>query len=79
MVHPLRDALQAFITVTQRDLTGSVRLKLFKGHVQVVQRRAAYSLYRADLATFNGGAHYRHDDAQGFVQVWVTNVDQSTA
>jgi len=67
---PLRDALQAFITVTQRDLTGSVRLKLFKGHVQVVQRRAAYSLYRADLATFNGGAHYRHDDAQGFVQVY---------
>jgi len=67
---PLRDALQAFITVTQRDLTGSVRLRLFKGHVQVVQRRAAYSLYRADLATFNGSEHYRHDDAQGFVQVY---------
>ncbi len=67
---PLRDALQAFITVTQRDLTGSVRLRLFKGQVQVVQRHATYSLYRTDLATFNGGPHYRHDDAQGFVQVY---------
>jgi len=67
---PLRDALQAFITVTQRDVTGSVHLKLFKGHVQVVQRQAAYSLYRADLATLNGSEHYRHDNAQGFVQVY---------
>jgi len=67
---PLRDALQAFITVTQRDVTGSVRLKLFKGHIQVVQRRAAYSLYRADLAALNGSEHYQHDNTQGFVQVY---------
>ncbi|BCX05771.1 MAG: hypothetical protein KatS3mg053_3709 [Candidatus Roseilinea sp.] len=67
---PLRDALQAFVTVTQRDVTGSVRVKLFKGNAMVVQRRAAYSLYREDLATFNTDATYDHDDADGFVKLY---------
>ncbi|MCS6848807.1 MAG: argininosuccinate synthase [Candidatus Roseilinea sp.] len=67
---PLRDALQAFVTVTQRDVTGSVRVKLFKGNAMVVQRRAAFSLYREDLATFNTDATYDHDDADGFVKLY---------
>lgn len=67
---PLRDALQAFVTVTQRDVTGSVRVKLFKGNAMVVQRRAAYSLYREDLATFNTDATYDHDAADGFVKLY---------
>jgi len=67
---PLRDALQAFVTVTQRDVTGSVRVKLFKGNAMVVQRRATYSLYREDLATFNTDVTYDHDDADGFVKLY---------
>lgn len=67
---PLRDALQAFVTVTQRDVTGSVRVKLFKGNAIVVQRKATYSLYRADLATFNTDADYDHDDADGFIKLY---------
>jgi argininosuccinate synthase len=67
---PLRDALQAFVTVTQRDVTGSVKLKLFKGNVMPVQRKAMYSLYREDLATFNNDAAYNHDDADGFIKLY---------
>jgi argininosuccinate synthase len=65
---PLRDALQAFVTVTQRDVTGSVRVKLNRGHATVVQRKAAYSLYREDLATFNNDEAYDHKDAEGFIK-----------
>jgi argininosuccinate synthase len=67
---PLRDALQAFVTVTQRDVTGSVRLRLFKGNVMAVQRKATYSLYREDLATFNNDVAYDHDDADGFIKLY---------
>lgn len=67
---PLRDALQAFVTVTQRDVTGGVRVKLFKGNAIVVQRKATYSLYRPDLATFNTDADYDHDDADGFIKLY---------
>jgi argininosuccinate synthase len=67
---PLRDALQAFVTVTQRDVTGSVRVKLHKGHAMVVQRKAPYSLYREDLVTFNNDEAYNHQDAEGFVKLY---------
>jgi argininosuccinate synthase len=65
---PLRDALQAFVTVTQRDVTGSVRVRLHRGHAVAVQRKAAYSLYREDLATFNNDEVYNHKDAEGFIK-----------
>ncbi len=67
---PLRDALQAFVTVTQRDVTGSVRVRLHRGHAVVVGRKAAYSLYREDLATFNNDEAYNHKDADGFVKLY---------
>ncbi len=67
---PLRDALQAFISVTQRDVTGSVRVKLWKGHTIIAQRRAAYSLYRRDLASFDGNEGYDHNDAEGFIRLY---------
>ncbi|MCS7088533.1 MAG: argininosuccinate synthase [Thermoflexales bacterium] len=67
---PLRDALQAFITVTQRDVTGSVRVRLFKGNVMVVQRKATYSLYREDLATFNNDEAYDQRSADGFIRLF---------
>jgi argininosuccinate synthase len=67
---PLRDALQAFITVTQRDVTGTARVKLYKGSAVLVGRKAAYSLYREDLATFMRDDAYNHKDAEGFIRLY---------
>ncbi len=67
---PLRDAIQAFITVTQRDVTGTGRIKLYKGSATLVGRQAAYSLYREDLATFNAEDVYNQKDAEGFIRLY---------
>lgn len=67
---PLRDALQAFVTVTQRDVTGSIRVKLYKGNATVVGRRAAYSLYREDLATFDNDDSFDHKLSEGFIRLF---------
>src|SRR5262249_2442623 len=49
---PLRQALDSFVRTTQETVTGSVRLKLYKGNITVAGRKSPYSLYREDLATF---------------------------
>jgi argininosuccinate synthase len=67
---PLRDALQAFVTVTQRDVTGTARIKLYKGTATLVGRKAAYSLYREDLATFMREDVYNQKDAEGFIRLY---------
>ncbi len=67
---PLRDAIQAFITVTQRDVTGTARIKLYKGSATLVGRQAAYSLYREDLATFSHEDVYNQKDAEGFIRLY---------
>ena len=66
---PLREALDAFVRVTQETVTGTVRLKLFKGSVTVVGRQSPYSLYSEELATF-GASSYDHKDAQGFINLF---------
>jgi argininosuccinate synthase len=67
---PLRDALQAFVAVTQRDVTGVSRVRLYKGNCAVVGRKAAYSLYREDLATFMDDEVYDQTDGEGFVALF---------
>ena len=67
---PLRDAIQAFITVTQRDVTGTSRVRLYKGSATLVGRKASYSLYREDLATFLRDDVYNHKDAEGFIRLY---------
>ena len=67
---PLRDALQAFVAVTQRDLTGIARIKLYKGNATLVGRKANYSLYREDLATFMSDDVYDQTDADGFITLY---------
>ncbi|RQD77685.1 MAG: argininosuccinate synthase [Candidatus Syntrophonatronum acetioxidans] len=64
---PLRKALDAFVENTQEKVTGTVRVKLFKGNCFVVGRKSDYSLYREDLATFEKGELYDHKDAGGFI------------
>ncbi|NLM46532.1 MAG: argininosuccinate synthase [Firmicutes bacterium] len=67
---PLREALDAFINVTQKNVTGSIRLKLYKGNITVAGRTAPRSLYREDLATFGADAVYNQRDAEGFINLF---------
>jgi argininosuccinate synthase len=67
---PLREALDAFIDSTQRTVTGTVRLKLFKGNLTVAGRKSEYSLYREDLATFGADVIYNQKDAEGFINLF---------
>jgi argininosuccinate synthase len=66
---PLREALDAFVEVTQRSATGSVTLELYKGNVTVVSRTSPHSLYRTDLAAFTMGETYNPKDAEGFIRL----------
>jgi argininosuccinate synthase len=66
----LRKALDAFVDVTQRNVTGSVRLKLFKGRCTPAGVKSPNSLYRTDLASFKMGAEYDPTDATGFIRLF---------
>jgi argininosuccinate synthase len=66
---PEREALQRFMDEAQKDVVGTVRLKLYKGNVTVAGRRSPRSLYRADLATFEADQVYRQKDAEGFINL----------
>jgi len=66
----LREALDAFIDVTQRNVTGLVRMKLFKGHCTPAGIKSPNSLYRTDLASFKMGAEYQPTDATGFIRLF---------
>jgi argininosuccinate synthase len=66
---PEREALQVFMDHAQRDVTGHVRLKLYKGNVTVAGRRSPRSLYRQDVVTFEADSVYRQKDAEGFIRL----------
>jgi argininosuccinate synthase len=67
---PLREALDAFVGKTQKRVTGTVRIKLYKGSCTVVGRRSPYSLYRDDFATFGQDVVYNQRDAAGFINLF---------
>jgi argininosuccinate synthase len=67
---PLREALAAFVTKTQSRVTGTARLKLFKGNCAVVGRKSPFSLYREDFATFGQDDVYDQRDAEGFINLF---------
>lgn len=66
---PEREMLQAAIDEAQRDVSGTARLKLYKGACSVVARQSPRSLYRLDLATFEEDSVYRQKDAEGFIRL----------
>src|SRR5438477_3335161 len=66
---PERGALQTLMDECQRDVAGTVRLKLYKGNVTVTGRRSAKSLYRQDFATFEADSVYEQRDAEGFIHL----------
>ena len=67
---PLRQAMDAFVRETQKQVTGTVRLKLYKGCCSVVGRRSPYSLYREEFATFGQEDVYDQSDAEGFINLF---------
>ena len=66
---PEREALQSLMDECAREVTGTVRLKLYKGTVTVTGRRSPRSLYRTDFATFEADSVYRQRDAEGFINL----------
>jgi argininosuccinate synthase len=67
---PLREAMDAFVQVTQRNVSGEVRMKLYKGNVIVTGRRSPHNLYREDYASFGQMDVYDQRDAEGFIQLF---------
>jgi argininosuccinate synthase len=67
---PLREALDAFINATQRNVTGEVTVKLFKGRCTTAGMQSPSSLYQVDLASFKMGAEYDQMDAKGFIRLF---------
>lgn len=67
---PLREALDAFIDSTQQFVTGTVRVKLFKGQAVPVGRKSPFSLYDYNLATYDREDAFDHKAAKGFIDIW---------
>ena len=66
---PLREALAAFVDKTQESVTGTVKLKLYKGNIIKAGITSPYSLYSENLVTF-GESDYDQNQAAGFINLW---------
>jgi argininosuccinate synthase len=66
---PERLAMQKLIDYIQRDVTGTVRIKLYKGNCSIVGRKSPHSLYQPELATFEAEDIYNQKDAEGFIKL----------
>ena len=69
-IDPLRDALQAFINEINKKVTGSVKVKLFKGSAEVVARESPYGLYNLNLATYETESSFDQTLSYGFIPIW---------
>jgi len=67
---PLREALSAFVDVTQKEVTGVVKVKLYKGNCIPVATKSDYSLYSEEYATFSKDEIYNQSDAEGFINLF---------
>ena len=67
---PLKEALDAFIGETQKQVSGTVRMKLFKGSAKVVGRKSDNAIYSPELATYSSDDKFDHKAAEGFIYVW---------
>jgi argininosuccinate synthase len=66
---PLREVLDAFVNESQKEITGSVTLSLYKGNIGYAGRKSEFSLYNTDLASFTMGDGYDQKDAAGFIRI----------
>ncbi|MCP4650920.1 MAG: argininosuccinate synthase [PVC group bacterium] len=66
----LRRSLNAFVELTQQKVTGSIKLKLYKGSITVASRKSKYSLYKKELATYGEDDQFDREDAKGFIEIF---------
>ncbi len=67
---PIREAIDAFVARVQEHVTGTIRVKLFKGRCRVVGRKSPFALYEQQLATYDEGDLFDHTAAEGFIKIW---------
>ena len=67
---PLREALDAFVESTQKNVTGSVKLRLYKGNVITAGIDAKNALYDEGISSFGASELYSHKDAEGFIKIF---------
>jgi len=67
---PLKEALDEFVDSTQKNVTGSIKVKLFKGNCSAVARKSPYSLYKKEMATYGKGDEFDQKLARGFIEIW---------
>ena len=67
---PLREALCAFVDVTQQYVTGEIKMKLYKGNIIFKGMTSPYSIYSESIASFTTGSEYNHHDAEGFITLY---------
>jgi argininosuccinate synthase len=74
---PARSAIDAFMQNVQQRVTGTIRLKLYKGDCRVVGRKSASALYDHGLATYDKGDTFDHSAAEGFIKIWGLPVEMA--
>ena len=67
---PVRDAIDAFVAKVQEQVSGTTRLKLYRGDCRVVGRKSPNALYDTELATYDEGDRFDHSAAEGFIKIW---------
>jgi argininosuccinate synthase len=67
---PLKESLDSFVNATQKHVTGSIRLKLFKGNCVAVGRSSKHSLYKKELSTYGAEDKFDQKLAEGFIKLW---------
>ncbi len=67
---PLRESLDAFVNETQKTVTGTVRIKLYKGNIMSAGAKSPYSLYNEGFVTFGRDEVYNQQDAEGFINLF---------
>ena len=67
---PIREAIDAFVAKVQERVSGTTRLKLYRGDCHVVGRKSANALYDAQLATYDAEDRFDHSAAEGFIKIW---------
>ena len=67
---PIREAIDAFVAKVQERVTGTARLRLYRGDCRVVGRKSANALYDTGLATYDAGDRFDHSAAEGFIKIW---------
>ena len=73
---PEREMLQSLIDESQKNVTGEVKVKLFKGNCSLVGRRSPKSIYNEGIVTFETGNNYDQKDADGFIKLNALRLQQ---